>query len=96
MIHSSRAITLVLISAASILAGYHTFQPNYDDDRDQYFDPTTRPSGYSHSSHYYHSHYWGGGGYSGSSGGGFRSGSSGSMHGTSHGGFGGSGHAAGS
>jgi|SRR5665213_258333 len=51
MIHSTRAISLVLVSAASVLGGYHALKPTPPDygDQDEWGDPATRPSG----SHYY-------------------------------------------
>ena len=102
MIRSSRAITLVLISAASVLTGYGMYHDSaFDDGRDDYFgstQPTTRRSGYHGSSYYgsgHRSYYW----YSSSSGSGYHSSGSSSssgMHGTSHGGFGGTAHSSGS
>jgi hypothetical protein len=94
MIHSSKAIALVLVSSASILLGYHAFDNRLDDDGpDEWGNaPTTRSSSGSH--YYGHSHYYYGHSYGGGSG--FFSSGSGSFHGTSHGGFGGTGHAGGS
>jgi hypothetical protein len=105
MIRSSKAITLVLVSAASVLSGYGLYHNSaFDEGPDEYFDsstqPTTRTPG-SHGSGYYsgrrysggHGYFWGGS--SSSSGGGGYSGSSSSSagaHGTSHGGFGGTAH----
>ena len=107
MIKSSRAITLVLISAASVLTGYGMYHNSAFDDAgpDEYFGSTTQPTtrtggyyrhsrytyGHPYSSHYY---YWGGSS-SSSSGFSHSSGSSSSssgLHGTSHGGFGGTAH----
>ena len=96
MIHSTRAITLVLLSAGSVLAGYHAFSQigaNYDGlsaDQDEWANgPTSRPaSGYSHYYGHHSGSYW-----SGSSG--VRSGSS-AARGTSYGGFGSTAHAVGS
>ena len=99
MIHSTRAITLVLISAGSVLAGYHAFDQvatnyqNYADEGDWTNYPTSRSSNssYYHGHHYYHSSGYAGSGWAGSSGSRYSGGSG--MHGTSHGGFGGTGHA---
>jgi hypothetical protein len=92
MIHSSRAIALVLVSSATILLGYHTFEKeaDYDGPDDWTNSPTTQTSS---SGYHGHSSYYYGHGYHGSRG--FFS-SSGSSHGTSHGGFGGTGHSGGS
>jgi hypothetical protein len=100
MNQSTRAITLVLISAGSILAAHHAFDTlrqgynNLDAESDTWTagSPTTRRSGGS----YYggHSHYYYSSG-SRSSGGSWSSGSSSgssSAHGSSFGGFGGTAH----
>ena len=101
MIQSSKAITLVLISAASILAGYQVFDRAYDDDARNGFGPTTRSSSSSSYWHHYYGRSYGSGGSYGGGGsygsGAFDSpGSGSSAHGTSRGGFGGTGHAVGS
>jgi hypothetical protein len=95
MIHSSKAIALLLVSSASILLGYHAFEnaPVDDGPDDWNSAPTTRSSSsayHGHSHYYYYGHRTGSGF--------FNSGSSGShsAHGTSHGGFGSTGHAVGS
>ena len=103
MIQSTRAISLVLVSAASVLGGYRVLKPTPPayTDQDEWSDATTRPSG-SHStgSSGYHSNYYYGhryGTFWGSSRGSSSFGSSGShstSHGTTHGGFGSTGHAA--
>jgi hypothetical protein len=95
MIHSSRAIALVLISSATILLGYHTFEKAADyDGADDWADaPTTQSSS---SGYHGHSSYYYGHGYHGGTGGFFSSSGSRSSHGTSHGGFGGTGHSVGS
>lgn len=94
MIHSTKAIALVLVSSASVLLGYHAFDRQDDEGLDDWGNaPTTQSSspyyhGYSH--HYYYGHRTFGGGS------GFYSGGGNSAHGTSHGGFGSTGHAVGS
>jgi hypothetical protein len=103
MIQSTRAISLVLVSAVSVLGGYHALKPAQPDYNDQEWgDPSTRPAGSHYNSGgyhstYYHRSYWGWGsghsyGSSSFSSSGYHSSSS--SHGTTHGGFGSTGHAA--
>jgi hypothetical protein len=98
MIQTTRAISLVLVSSASVLGGYHAMKPATPQyaDQDEWGDPSTRPAGShyygssgNHSYYYYHHHYYGSSGFSSGS-----SFSSRSSFGTSHGGFGSTGHSA--
>jgi hypothetical protein len=92
MIHSTKAIALVLVSSASVLLGYHAFDRQEDEGPDDWGNPPATQSSYSHYHGHSHYYYYGHRTGTGSSGL-FSSSGSRSSHGTSHGGFGSTGHA---